>query len=69
MKSLDIAPPLVFLFTLIILLIFKWKLDKILLQSIGTAAPHELFLLFIAAIVCYFINIPKTQLLVAALDT
>ncbi|RCN27626.1 hypothetical protein ANCCAN_26639 [Ancylostoma caninum] len=68
-QSLDITPPLIFFTILIVLLIFKWKLNAVLTSRIGTTIPHELVIMVVMAIISYLVELPESELLVDYLDS
>ncbi|EYC28707.1 hypothetical protein Y032_0007g3374 [Ancylostoma ceylanicum] len=68
-QSLNIRPPLIFFTVLIVLLIFKWKLNAVLTSRIGTTIPHELLVMILLAIISYFADFPESESLVSYLES
>uniref|UniRef100_A0A7I4YD14 STAS domain-containing protein n=1 Tax=Haemonchus contortus TaxID=6289 RepID=A0A7I4YD14_HAECO len=61
--SMDYGPLLIFAVSLVILFVFKWKLNTKLSESIGTTIPHEMIILLIATLASYFIGLSDAALL------
>ncbi|VDO33676.1 unnamed protein product [Haemonchus placei] len=61
--SMDYGPLLIFTVSLVILIVFKCKLNTKLSESIGTTIPHEMIILLIATLASYFIGLSDSALL------